>query len=117
MPRQKNYINNRDFYDAIVKYYETGKESKYLIACLIELTSRIAKKSFSGYTWVEDMQQDAIISCLKALRTRKFNPETTKNPFSYFTTCVRFSFLKTLKREKRQGEIAEKLIKDKKRPP
>ena len=112
---KKNYINNKDFYAAIVEYYEKGEKdlSKYLVECFIEMTRRLAhKKNFRYYSYVEDMKQEALVSCVKALRNRKFTLDRT-NPFAYFTTVIHNSYLIYLNKENKQIKIIEKQYTDK----
>ena len=110
----KNYINNRDFHNAIVKYYEDGEKeiSKYLVECFLEIAKRLAqKKQFRYYTYIEDMKQDALVNCIKALRRRRYTSDKS-NPFAYFTTVIYNAYLITIKKENKQKELEEKHYTD-----
>lgn len=116
MKKKTHFINNKDFYAAIVKYYGECEEKnevlpipKYLIQCIVELVTRVGhKKNFRYYTYLNDMKQEAIISCMLAMKKRMFNIEYN-NPFAYFTSCCFYSFLGTIKKENKQVDIQEKL--------
>ena len=117
MRKKKNrYINNKDFWNAIVDYYNNyekynnKKFPKYLIDCILEMVNRVGhKKNFRYYTYLTDMKQEAIISCYRALIRKKFDPNKSENPFAYFTSCIQYAFLGVIKRENRQVELQEKI--------
>lgn len=115
--RKINFVNNRDFYNAIVDYYKKCDEKnevlpipKYLLQCITEIVKRIGhKKNFRYYSYLDDMKNDAIISCVLALRKRMFNVDKYDNPFAYFTSCCHFSFIGGIKRENKQVSLQEKI--------
>ena len=47
-------------------------------------------RSFIQYPFRADVVMDAVYFCIKYIDT--FNPEKTKNPFSYFTTTCHNAF-------------------------
>lgn len=115
--RKVHFVNNRDFYNAIKEYYKQCDEKnevlpipKYLLQCITEIVRRIGhKKNFRYYSYLDDMKQDAIISCVLALRKRMFKVEKYDNPFAYFTSCCYFSFIGGIKRENGQVRLQEKI--------
>ena len=51
---------------------------------------------------------DAVENCV--LYCKNFDPEKSKNPFSYFTQVCWYAFLRRISKEKRQIEICDKII-------
>ena len=71
---------------------------------ICENLSRSGK--FVGYSWREEMVNDAIVSCIKF--ARNFNPDKSENPFAYFTQIAYNSFLKRIGQEnQRLAMLAE----------
>jgi len=105
-----NYVDNNKMYAVICEYLdacnvaeEKGEEipriPEYLGKCFIDIANGYAKKPrFCMYAFVEDMKADAIINCVKYIRT--FKPEKTKNPFSYFTAAAHNAFLQRVETER-----------------
>jgi hypothetical protein len=112
---KRNYVNNRDFLDALIQYKadctvaeDTGDElprvPDYIGTCIYQIATRLATKpNFSGYTYKEDMISDGIENCL--LYIRNFNPDKSQNPFAYFTQIIWYAFLRRIAKEKRQMYI------------
>lgn len=122
-PRKKrNYINNRDFYEALVKYKEqyvyaekfsnSGKLPQmpdYLGECFMKLAYKIASRpNFSGYSYKEEMIEDGIENCMIAWKS--FDPEKTQNPFAYFTQIIWYAFLRRIEKEQKQSYIKHKSL-------
>ena len=53
---------------------------------------------------------DAIENCI--LYAHNFNPEKSKNPFSYFTQIIYFAFLRRIEKEKKQLYIKYKVAEE-----
>jgi hypothetical protein len=114
------YVNNKDFYDALVVYKKqyddamsTGKEkpeiSKYLGECVWKIARGLAQKhNFRNYSYIDDMVCAAIFSCINNMHM--FNPEKSQNPFAYFTQCCYYDFLHVIKREKKESSKKRRLI-------
>ena len=112
--RKKNYINNKDLYDAMVMYnvqlkiYNTDQSSKkkppipeYVGKCIMEISQRLANKfNFSQYTYKDDMIGDGIENAIKYIDN--FNPDKYNNPFAYFTTIINYCFIRRIQKEKLQ---------------
>jgi hypothetical protein len=115
---KRNYINNRDLFDALVSYQKICKEAEdsgdekprvptYIGECIWQIASRLATKpNFSGYSYKEDMIMDGVENCL--LYMHNFNPEKTENPFAYFTQIIWYAFLRRIAKEKKQMYIRYK---------
>lgn len=104
---KNSYINNKKFYDAMVKYNKDKKEidnlpvPNYIGECIILIAERLGTKSnFSGYSYLDEMKADGIENALAAVPY--FDVERTQNPFAYFTRIIWFAFLRRIEKEKRQ---------------
>jgi DNA-directed RNA polymerase specialized sigma subunit len=114
-PRKKNYVNNKDLYEALIAYKGKIKEAEdsgdeiprvpdYIGKCIYQIATRLATKpNFSGYSYKEDMISDGIENCLQYINN--FNPEKSQNPFAYFTQIIWFAFLRRIQKEKKQMYI------------
>ena len=47
---------------------------------------------------------DAIVKMIAAVKNKKFNLDSTSNPFSYFTTIAYHAFINRIKKEKKYRE-------------
>ena len=118
--RKNNFINNKDFYDALVNYRaacvradEAGKERpvipRYIGKCFLDIAEHLSMRpNFSNYMYRQDMVMDAVENCV--LYCRNFDPDKSKNPFSYFTQVCWYAFIRRIGKEKRQIEICDKII-------
>ena len=110
-----NYVENEDFLTALRRRKELKEDSldwiknhNYIGQVILEMVNRIASKPcFSGYTYIKDMKGNAIERCLTNLDN--FNPDKSRNPFSYFTTTITRSFLRYIEMEKRQRMMVYEL--------
>ena len=114
----RNYINNADFCDALIKYkedcvvaVEAGKPEpripNYIGECFMKLAEGLARRpNFFGYSYKDEMIADGIENCLTYFRN--FDPEKTKNPFAYFTKILWWCFVRRIQKEKKQQYIKYK---------
>jgi hypothetical protein len=115
--KKKNYINNRDFYDAIVahrarvaKHAEEKRNTPppaipdYIGMCFMQIARKLANRpNFSGYSFREEMVEDGIENCV--IGYYSFDPTRFENPFAYFTQIIWFAFLRRIEKEKKQSYI------------
>lgn len=88
----KNYLNNKDFYDAIVESKDQDKLTKDAEKMLILLSEKaINKLRFVNDDDRADCLQFAILDLLKYWRN--FNPKYT-NAFAYFTEIAKRGYAK-----------------------
>lgn len=109
------YISNPEFYQEIIDYFEVLKEDDDapIPECLWikfeKLTKRIAMMpKFSGYTYKEELMGNALVLC--AEKIRKFKPEKSKNPFSFFTQVIQNCYWATIFGEKREAAKKKDLL-------
>lgn len=117
---KENYVNNREFLDALMVYRQqvaAAKESgapkpkvpNYVGECFLKIATHLSyKPNFVNYMFREDMICDGIENCLQYIDN--FNPEKSTNPFAYFTQIIYFAFLRRIQREKKQLEIKTKIL-------
>lgn len=115
----KNYINNRDLFNAMLGHLERIKEAEaeekekpripeYIGLSIWKIADGLGKKpNFSGYSFLDEMKSDGIENCMQYLHN--FNPEKSQNPFAYFTRIIWFAFLRRIQKEKKQQYIKYKL--------
>ena len=118
--RKNNFIDNKEFYAALVTYRkqcqqaaEAGEETpiipRYIGKCFLDIAEHLSMRpNFSNYMYRQDMVMDAVENCV--LYCKNFDPEKSKNPFSYFTQVCWYAFLRRISKEKRQIEICDKII-------
>ena len=96
-----NYVDNTEFYNRLVEWKNSGEEKipDDIAITIMSICKNLAKSGkFSGYSWVEAMIGDAILSCVKFCRN--FDPEKSKNPFAFYTQIAYNAFIKRIQLEK-----------------
>lgn len=119
---KRNYVNNADFYEAMVKYKKECDEAEeagddlpiipdYIGKCIFDIAHRLCyKPNFINYSYRDDMIADGIENAVIAVP--KFNPEKSKNPFAYFTQIIYFAFIRRIQKEKKQLYVKHKVIEN-----
>lgn len=114
----REYINNSDFCDALVKYkadcLEASNNGKpkpnlpnYIGECFMKLADGLSRRpNFFGYSYKDEMIADGIENCLTYCHN--FDVEKTSNPFAYFTQILWWCFVRRIKKEKKQQYIKYK---------
>lgn len=109
IPKEKFYVDPKQFDDEIVKYYGNGIISNELAEMLNKISSKLSYSSnFAGYTYREEMVGDGIVRMFKALISKKYDREKGTNPFSYFTRIAFNAFRNRIKKEKTIHEAQER---------
>lgn len=95
---KKNYINNADFFAAIVDYQQKRKKAEeegneipkmpnYLGECFMKLARGImSRPNFASYPYREEMILDSTERCIRYIMT--FKPEKTDRAFSFFSRVI-----------------------------
>ena len=105
-PNKKTYyVSPKEFLQLLRDYYESDN----LVDELAESTYKIAvglsySPNFINYSYKDEMIGDAIVKMIAAVKNKKFNLESTSNPFSYFTTIAYHAFINRIKKEKKYRE-------------
>ena len=117
-----HYVNNKEFLQAIVERKTLIKEAEsvgesppqitnYLGECILKIANHLSyRPNFINYTYREEMISDGIENCLQYID--RFDPEKSSNPFAYFTQIIYYAFVRRIKKEKKQQQIKEKLLKE-----
>jgi hypothetical protein len=110
----KHYIDNKKFYTEMVKMKEESqlKEkyeiSNYIGQCFMDIAYGLSNRpNFINYTFKDDMIFDGVENCVRYCHN--FDPEKSKNPFSYFTQIIYYAFLRRIEKEKKQSYIKYKM--------
>ena len=61
------------------------------------------RPNFINYTFRDDLVSDGIENCL--LYAHNFNPEKSKNPFSYFTQIIHHAYVRRIVKERKLMHI------------
>ena len=120
MTQKKNhYIDNSKFYEEIKKWKEEVVECQesgesippvtdYIGECFLKIAEHLSyRPNFINYPYREEMISDGIENCLTY--AHNFDPEKSKNPFSYYTQIIYYAFLRRIEREKKQSYIKYKI--------
>ena len=114
------FVDNEKFYEemgswkqGLYKNREQGIDERpvipeYIGECIWKIAFRYATKPNWRNSYNEDMVGDAVEECIKYLD--RFDETKSKNPFSYFTQIVYYSFLRKISSEKKQLYIKYKVI-------
>lgn len=115
-----HYIDNKEFFKAmcewkvlVVEANSLGEPrppiSSYIGVCFMKIAEHLSfKTNFTNYPYKEEMVGDAIENCI--MYAHNFDPEKSKNPFSYFTQITYYAFLRRIEKEKKQSYIKFKLL-------
>ncbi len=118
--RSGHYIDNKVFYAEMVKWKvvvdtERAAERKtppvtdYIGKCFLDIATHLSyRPNFINYPYREEMIGDGIENCL--MYAGNFDPNKSKNPFSYFTQIIYFAFLRRIAKEKKQMYIRYKML-------
>lgn len=110
--KPNHYIDKEVFLSQIIKYQEDCKEAKsnnkprpkipdIIGKAILDITKGIASRpNFRGYTYIDEMQADAIVDCVKAVPL--FDAKRSENPFGFFSRVIWYAFLGRLSDEKKQ---------------
>ena len=118
--KAKHYVNNKEFLQAIIDWKEKVKDAEsageeqppvtdYIGECFMKIAQHLSfRPNFINYSYKEEMIGDGIENCLQYVNN--FNPEKSKNPFSYFTQIIYYAFIRRIQKEKKQAHIKNKMI-------
>ena len=116
----KHHVNNKQFLEAITEWKEKVKDAEslgeeappvrdYIGECFLKIAQHLSfRPNFINYTFKEEMIGDGIENCLQYVNN--FDPEKSKNPFSYFTQIIYYAFIRRIQKEKKQTHTKHKII-------
>ncbi len=108
IPQQKHFINNAEFYQAIVDWRKKDTENKTPVPFDVYdnfqkiINKKSNKYNFREYSFLDEMKLSAMELCIRA--ARKFDHITYNNPYWYFDTIITNAFLIQIKKEKKLNE-------------
>lgn len=115
-----HYVNNSELKEALIEYARlrdealaAGKEKppvqNYVASCFLKIARGLGSKhNFRNYSYLDDMISDAVYTCLKNIDC--FDASRGTSAFAYFTQCVYFSFLGSIKDEKKKEQTKRDLF-------
>ena len=110
---KRHYVNNKDFYEAIVAYKTMLKQNpstrvpNYVGECILAICNKLSTKpNFIGYSFRDEMIADGVENCIASVDG--FDPEKSSNPFAYFTQIAWNAFIRRISKEKKQQYIKHK---------
>ena len=115
-----HYIDNKEFYAAMIEWKkvvieaEESGETKppvtdYIGECFLQIAEHLSyRPNFINYPYRDEMVGDGIENCL--MYAHNFDPEKSKNPFSYFTQIIYYAFLRRIEKEKKQSYVKFKAM-------
>jgi len=118
--KSEHYVNNKEFLAAMVEYRKSVIKAKkdkvikppvpdYIGECFLKIANHLSyRPNFINYTFRDDMISDGIENCLQYLDN--FNPNTSNNPFAYFTQIIYYAFVRRIQKEKKQITIKQRMI-------
>ena len=114
--KNRFYIDSDEYTEEVIKYKKTGVASERLGELFKLHVDRYATSgSFKGYTYLDEMKGQALVYLLHY--ANRYNPDIVlksglkPDAFKYCTTIIHRTFLQVLAKEKRHGELKDKLIK------
>ena len=119
---KSHYVDNKEFLAEMIKWkkkYNAAEESgrkkppisNYIAESFLKIAEHLSyRPNFMNYPYREEMVGDGIENCL--MYAHNFDPEKSKNPFSYFTQIIYFAFLRRIEKEKKQSYIKYKIMED-----
>jgi len=113
--KPSNYVNNKTLHNELVKWYNSGSNTGEIPSVIVEAVMQICdrlgmKNNFRGYTYLSEMQGSALLSCVVALKEKKYDPTKSENPFAYFTQIAYNEFIRVINEEKKHSYIKHKSL-------
>ena len=107
------YINPVEMERQIKEYYDSDILSESLAAMVQMIAVRLGlARNFYSYSFKTEMQGDAIVKMMTALRRKRFKCDSGYNPFSYFTKVAYHAFQNSIKKHKRDFETLKRYQED-----
>lgn len=119
--KTKHYVNNKDFYQALLDYEKLCKAAEkkkqappsipnYIGVCIEMICQKLSMKgNFIRYTFRDEMIEDGVLHCIAAVGN--YNTKYS-NPFAYFTSIAWHAFVKRIELESQQNYINHKNLEN-----
>lgn len=106
------YVTNAELLQGYADSVANGGPTKTFTKYLVKVANKYANHHwFRGYSYKEDLIAEALV--VLAQNWRKFDPQKPNpNPFSYYTQCCHYSFLRVMHQERQQSKIRDELLID-----
>lgn len=113
-------MNNRDFLECIVEYrleiIRAEREGRpkpqiprYAGECIDLICTRMSTRpNFGGYSYRQDMVQEAALNCISAFDNFDPSKSNNPNPFGYFSRIAWRAMLRTIWDERKQTYVKHK---------
>ena len=103
------YINPEEMQELIWEYYKTDVISDKLAEMIQMIAVRLGlARNFYSYSFKTEMQGDAIVKMMTALRRKRFKCNEGFNPFSYFTKVAYHAFQNCIKKSKKDFDTLKR---------
>ena len=103
------YIDPIEMEKLIKDYYTTDHLSEQLAAMVQMIAVRLGlARNFYSYSFKTEMQGDAIVKMMTALRRKRFKCDSGYNPFSYFTKVAYHAFQNCIKKSKKDFDTLKR---------
>lgn len=105
------YIDPLEMEKLIQRYYDSPNDeiSEQLAAMIQMIAVRLGlARNFYSYSFKTEMQGDAIVKMMTALRRKRFKCGAGYNPFSYFTKVAYHAFQNCIKKSKRDFDTLKR---------
>ncbi len=103
------YIDPVEMERKIHEFYSTGVLSESLAEMVQLIAVRLGlARNFYSYSFKTEMQGDAIVKMMTALRRKRFKCNAGYNPFSYFTKVAYHAFQNCIKKNKKDFDTIKR---------
>ena len=108
------YVTNKEILECIDTWDKSGPMPNKLGEIFLIIATNLSNKSnFVGYTWKDEMIAEAVYTCVKYFKN--FDQEKSNNPFAYITRICYNSFVNSIKKNNKHGQIKQELYQNKDR--
>ena len=117
-----HYVDKQKLHEEILKYQAELKEAeekglpepkanRYIAQAILDMVKGMGQKfNYRDYTWLDEMQGAAIISCVKAIK--KYDPSKSNNPFGFLDQCIAWAFHAIIKEENTRAARKVEMMRD-----
>lgn len=105
------YIDPLEMEKLIQQYYDSPDDtiSEELASMIQMIAVRLGlARNFFSYSFKTEMQGDAIVKMMTALRRKRFKVNAGYNPFSYFTKVAYHAFQNCIKKSKKDFDTLKR---------